>query len=185
MSILSDILDHNHQFVEEGEYEAYRTTKFPDKKIVILTCMDTRLIELLPKATGLKNGDAKIVKNAGAMVIDPFDSAVQGILVGLWQLGAEEVCVIGHRDCGMSGLKGSSSLKKMRESGIADDTLVALSERGVNLEKWLSGFESIEGNVKHSVGVLKSHPLLPKGTKVHGLIIDPGTGKLDPVVVDE
>lgn len=185
MSIISEILDHNHQFVEEEKYEAYRTTKSPDKKIVVLSCMDTRLTELLPKAMGLKNGDAKIVKNAGAMVIDPFDSAVQAILVGLWQLGAEEVVVVGHRDCGMAGLKGSASLEKMKDSGIPEDTFAALSERGVNLEKWLSGFESVEENVKHSVGMLKSHPLLPKGAKVHGLIIDPGTGKLDLVVEDQ
>ncbi|MCY9444161.1 carbonic anhydrase, partial [Bacillus spizizenii] len=42
----------------------YKTTKFPSKKLVIVTCMDTRLTELLPQAMGLKNGDAKIVKNA-------------------------------------------------------------------------------------------------------------------------
>ena len=36
--------------------------------------MDTRLTELLPAALGLKNGDAKIIKNAGGLVISAFDS---------------------------------------------------------------------------------------------------------------
>lgn len=64
MSNIPAILEHNQTFVKKKEYEAYETTKFPNKKIVILTCMDTRLTELLPKALGLCNGDAKIIKNA-------------------------------------------------------------------------------------------------------------------------
>ena len=39
--------------------------------------MDTRLTELLPKALDLKNGDAKIIKNAGGTVIHPFGSAME------------------------------------------------------------------------------------------------------------
>lgn len=185
MSIVSEIMEHNHQFVEEEAYVPYKSDKFPNRKIVVFTCMDTRLTVLLPKAMGLKNGDAKIVKNAGAIIENPYDSVVSSILVGLWQLRAEEVVVVGHRDCGMSGMKGSATLEKMKESGISEATLKEIEESGVDVEKWLSGFESIEGNVQHSVDMLKKHPLLPKGTKVHGLVIDPGTGKLDLVHEDE
>ena len=39
-------------------YEQFRTDIFPDKKLVVLTCMDTRLVELLPRAMNLRNGDA-------------------------------------------------------------------------------------------------------------------------------
>lgn len=52
------------QFVAEKGYEPYVTDKFPARKLAVLTCMDTRLTELLPKALGLRNGDAKIIKNA-------------------------------------------------------------------------------------------------------------------------
>lgn len=62
MVSLTSILEHNQRFVSEKKYEPYKTTKFPSKKLVIVTCMDTRLTELLPQAMGLKNGDAKIVK---------------------------------------------------------------------------------------------------------------------------
>ena len=71
MSRLYEILEHNRRFVVSRAYEAYRTTEIPEKKMVVLTCMDTRLIELLPKAMNLKNGDAKIVRNAGALVSHP------------------------------------------------------------------------------------------------------------------
>ena len=63
--------------------------RYPDKKMVILSCMDTRLIELLPKAMNLKNGDAKIVKNAGAIVTQPFGNVMRSILVALYKLKAE------------------------------------------------------------------------------------------------
>lgn len=75
MAILTSILKHNQSFVEEKGYEFYETTKFPEKKLVILTCMDTRLLELLHHAMGLKNGDAKIIKNAGAVVSHPLEAS--------------------------------------------------------------------------------------------------------------
>mgnify|MGYP002657392336 FL=1 len=75
---------------------------FPDKKIAILTCMDTRLVELLPAALGIRNGDVKLIKNAGGMITGPFDSAVRSLLVGIIELGVEEVMVIGHNDCGVA-----------------------------------------------------------------------------------
>lgn len=59
MTIISEILQHNQSFVREEAFRAYETTKFPDKKLVILTCMDTRLTELLPKAMGLCNATQK------------------------------------------------------------------------------------------------------------------------------
>ena len=56
--MLDEILDYNRRFVEEHRYKPYETSKYPDRKIAILTCMDTRLTHLLPAAMGLKNGEA-------------------------------------------------------------------------------------------------------------------------------
>ena len=66
--MLEDILKYNREFVERKGYEKYITNKYPDKKIAIVSCMDTRLTELLPAALGLKNGDVKIIKNAGGTI---------------------------------------------------------------------------------------------------------------------
>ena len=55
--MIDDILEFNKKFVESKGYEKYITNKYPDKKIAILSCMDTRLTELLPAALGIKNGD--------------------------------------------------------------------------------------------------------------------------------
>ena len=61
--MLDEILEFNKQFVANKGYEKYITNKYPDKKIAILSCMDTRLTELLPAALGIKNGDVKMIKN--------------------------------------------------------------------------------------------------------------------------
>lgn len=74
MSLLNEIVTYNRQFVENKDYEEFLTDKFPDKRMVILTCMDTRLVELLPKAMNLRNGDAKIIKSAGAIISHPSEA---------------------------------------------------------------------------------------------------------------
>lgn len=179
---LQEILQYNKEFVENHEYEKYETTKFPDKKMVILTCMDTRLLELLPKALNLGNGDAKIVKNAGALVSHPFGSIMRSILIALYQLQAKEVLVIAHHDCGMNGLKAEPVIEGMKERGISEETLETLAYSGIDIKQWLHGFDSVNESVRHSVDTIKNHPLMPEGIPVHGLVIDPKTGKLDLIV---
>lgn len=182
MSLLNEILDYNQSFVESREYEKYETTKFPNKKTVILTCMDTRLLELLPKALNLNNGDVKTIKNAGALVSHPFGSIMRSILIAVYQLQAEEVLVIAHHDCGMSGLKAEPVIDSMLSRGVKDETIDTLTYSGINIKKWLHGFDNVTESVEHSVEVIKNHPLMPEGVPVHGLVIDPKTGKLDLIV---
>lgn len=121
MSLLNDILEFNKTFTEQREYEKYQTSKFPDKKMAILSCMDTRLVELLPHAMNLRNGDVKIIKSAGALVTHPFGSIMRSILVAVYELNADEVCVIGHHDCGMSKISSKSMLEKIKARGIPEE----------------------------------------------------------------
>ena len=59
---MDTMLEFNKGFVERKEYEAYRTDKLPDKKLAVLSCMDTRLTSLLPAALNFKNGDVRLLK---------------------------------------------------------------------------------------------------------------------------
>lgn len=179
---LEEILDFNKKFVETKEYEIYNTTKYPDKKIAILSCMDTRLTELLPKALNLKNGDAKIIKNAGGTIIHPFGSAMRSILICVYEFDVEEIFIIGHYDCGINGMNLEKLTHKMVEKGIDLNTIDTLSRAGIKVKKWLHGFDCIEESVRESVAKVKEHPLMPNGVAVHGLIMDPVTGKLDVVI---
>ncbi|GAA4708252.1 beta-class carbonic anhydrase [Brevibacillus fulvus] len=182
MSILADILEFNQKFVETKAYEQYQTTKFPNKKLAVISCMDTRLVELLPKAMNLHNGDFKHIKSAGAIVSHPFGSVMRSILVALYELNAEEVIVVGHYDCGMSAIDPKAMIEKMTKRGVSPETIGVLQHSGIRLEEWLHGFDCVEESVRQSVSIIKQHPLIPKTTPVHGLIIDPATGKLDVIV---
>src|SRR5580692_1057213 len=179
MSALPEILAHNAAFVANREYEAFLTSPLPNKRLVIITCMDTRLVELLPKAMGLRNGDVKMIKIAGAVVSHPFGSVMRSVLVAVYQLGAEEIAVVGHHGCGMTGLSSGDVLEKARKRGVSAKTLDMLANAGINLEQWLTGFESPQAGVLASVEMIRNHPLLPKDVVIHGLIMDPTTGKLD------
>ncbi len=180
-NMLTEILSFNKEFVERKQYEEFRTTKFPDKKMVILTCMDTRLVELLNKSMNLKNGDAKIIRNAGAIVTQPFGNIMRSIIVAIYELGAAEVCVIGHKDCGMTGLNSDNVIHKALDKGISQDVISTLQHSGIQLSRWLTGFDDVRDGVTKSVGIIRNHPLLPKDVPVHGLIIDPETGELELV----
>ncbi len=185
MAMLDDILSFNRQFVSSKAYESFLTDRFPDKKIVIVTCMDTRLTELLPKAMNLKNGDAKFIKIAGAVVAAPFGSVMRSILVAIYSLGVREIYVVGHHDFAMSSMGHQAIIKQAREAGIGADVIDTLEHAGIDLESWLTGFASPAAGVHASVRMIRNHPLLPKNISVHGLLIHPDTGELDVLSIDE
>ncbi|WP_018395623.1 carbonic anhydrase [Bacillus sp. 37MA] len=182
MTLLKDILSFNETFVENKEFEKFTTTKFPNKRVVILTCMDTRLVELVTEAMNFKNGDVKIVRNAGAIVNHPFGSIMRSLLVAVYQLQADEVLIIGHHDCGMSSLSSSAMFEAMSARGVQQEVIDTLRHAGIDVDQWLEGFSSVEESVTHSVNMVKSHPLMVADIPVHGLVIDPTTGKLDLVI---
>lgn len=181
MKLLDQILRYNQRFTRDKKYQIYQTDKFPNKKLVILSCMDARLIELLPRAMNIQNGEVKMIKTAGALVSHPFGSIMRSILVAIYELKAEEVCVIGHYDCGMASIKADELTDKMIARGISQEKLDLLYHSGIEISKFLEGFDCAEDSVKHSVQLIRNHPLIPEGIAVHGLVIDPVTGRLDLV----
>ncbi len=179
--MIDDILRYNKDFVARKAYEPHMTTKYPDKKIAIVSCMDTRLTNLLLAALGLKNGDVKLIKNAGGIVSSPFDSTVRSLLVAVYELGVEDIMIIGHTDCGAQHLEPKQIIQLMLDRGISQDHVDMMKYCGINFEAWLSGFESSEQSVRASVELVAHHPLMPTDVRVHGFVIDSHTGELIPV----
>src|SRR5690625_1849473 len=126
-----------------------------------------------------------MVKNAGAISRKSFDSIIKSILVAVYQLEAEEVVVIGHHDCGMSCVTRNTLMGKMRNEGITDETFKALEDYGIDFHKEFHGFATVEESIAQSVVIIREHPLLPSHVLVHGLVIDPHTGKVDVVSIDK
>lgn len=182
---IEEMLTYNKKFVQNKGYVQYETDSIPNKKMVVFTCMESRLVELLPKALNIQNGDVKMVKNAGAIIRKSFDSIIKSILVAVYKLEAEEVVVIGHHDCGMSSVNTQSLMDQMKQEGISDETFKALEYSGIDFHHEFHGFDSVEQSIAQSVDIIRNHPLLPSYVLVHGLIIDPHTGKVDVVSIDK
>ncbi len=179
---LDNILNHNERFVFHKKYEKYTATKNPNKKIVILSCMDTRLTELLPKAMNIKNGDAKIIKNAGATITHPFGSVIRSLLLAVYEFNTEDIIVVGHYDCGMTNLDGDYIVKQMLKRGIEEKTMTILNNSLVDIGKWLEGFSCAEEMLMATVNSILNHPLFPTDINIHGLLMHPHTGALDLIV---
>lgn len=181
--LLDEILQHNEKFVDNKEYIPYQATKYPSKRMIILTCMDTRLVELIPNSLNIHNGEAIILKNAGGMITHPFGSIMRSMVVAIHELKAEEIFVIGHHHCGMNSVNPKETLQKMIKNKVTSEyTLSTLEYAGIDLQQWLHGFDNVNDMVNENISIIRNHPLIPKEIPVHGLVIDPDTGKLDLTV---
>jgi len=179
--MIDQIIQYNKTFVAQKGYEQYITDKYPDKKLAVLSCMDTRLTELLPAALGLKNGDAKIIKNAGGLVISAFDSAMRSLIVAIYELGVKEIMVVAHSHCGACHMSYDHFHHEMIARGVTDETLDVIRKCGIDLNAWLEGFKDTPESVRKTVETIKTHPLVPKDITVRGFIIDSETGALEEI----
>ena len=126
--MIDDILEFNKKFVESKGYEKYITNKYPDKKIAILSCMDTRLTELLPAALGIRNGDVKIIKNAGGVISHPFGSVIRSLMVAIYELGV---------NCGACHMNSNEMIEHMKARGIKQETIDMIRFCGVDFGAWM------------------------------------------------
>ena len=79
MTLLDSILEANRTFVRPGVFPPL--AKNPQRQFAIFTCMDTRLVDFLEPAMGIRRGDAKVIKNAGNTLVDALHGGVIRSLV--------------------------------------------------------------------------------------------------------
>lgn len=183
MSILEEILDANHNFIKKlpHEYIDYCpwSSKIPKRQLAIFTCMDTRLVDFLEPALGIRRGEAKVIKNAGNSVTGPFEATIRSLVVSIFELGVKEIFVIGHMDCGIAHATSKELTRKMLDRGISSDAIKMVEKE---LEDWLDHFHHPIDNVEDVVNKICKNPLIPNDVPVHGLIFNPQTGEVKVVV---
>ena len=81
----------------------------------------------------------------------------------------------------MGSLNPAKTIEKMIAAGIQRETLDTLEYAGIDIKRWLCGFDSVHDSVRNSVAVIRKHPLVPARVPIHGLVIDPTTGELEVV----
>lgn len=177
-TLLDAVLEANRHFVRPNAFPPL--PKSPTKQLAIFTCMDTRLVDFLEPAMGLKRGEAKVIKNAGNTIVDPMGGAViRSLVAGVFLLGVEEIFVIGHSDCGMAEVDADALKETMIRRGIPQKVI---DHHVPDLKQWLGAFSHPVENVEQVVGVIRQNPLIPRDVPVHGLLFCPNDGHLDVIV---
>jgi carbonic anhydrase len=177
-TLLDSVLQANRLFTRPNAFPPL--PKNPTRQLAIFTCMDTRLVDFLEPAMGLKRGDAKVIKNAGNTIVDPMGGAViRSLVTGIFLLGVEEVFVIGHRDCGMASVDVEGLKESMVRRGIPRKVI---DYHVPDLGTWLGSFSHPVENVEQVVGIIRQNPLIPRDVPVHGLLFCPNDGHLELVV---
>src|SRR5258706_16390623 len=160
MSVIDEVLKANE--IYSRTHESAKLTPRPERKLAILTCMDTRL---LIRTLGLKTRDAHIIRNAGGIVTD---DSLRSLLVSHYVLGTEEFMVINHTDCGlMQTTEQDLRTRVQNRAGTAAVT-----------PAFFYAFQNIEENVRHQLQKLRTHPWIPKEVAVRGFVYDVSSGRL-------
>jgi carbonic anhydrase len=160
MSVIDEALEANQIYARTHELRPL--TPRPQRKLAILTCMDTRLSI---RTMGLKTGDAHIIRNAGGIVTD---DTLRSLVISHHLLGTEEFMIINHTDCGL--MHATEEELRARIQNRAGTAAVAPA--------FFYAFKNIDENVRHQLQKLRTHPWIPKEVTVRGFVYDVVTGLL-------
>jgi carbonic anhydrase len=160
MSVIDEVLAANE--IYSRTHELRRLTPRPERKLAVLTCMDTRLSV---RTLGLKPGDAHIIRNAGGIVTD---DSLRSLLVSHYLLGTQEFMIINHTDCGL--MHTTENDLRARIQNLSGTAAIAPA--------FFFAFQNIEENVRHQLQKLRTHPWIPKEVSARGFIYDVTSGRL-------
>ena len=161
LDAFADVVDANSKFVSSFEDE--HLTGTARKGLAIVTCMDSRITPLA--VVGMKSGDAKILRNAGARVTD---DVLRTLVLATYLLAVDRVLVMPHTDCRMAS-GDEESIHASIESKHGVDT------RSVEFKMVTDQRAALATDVAS----IRSYSILPKNLVVAGAIFDVHTGKLE------
>jgi carbonic anhydrase len=160
MSVIDEVLVANE--IYSRTHELRKLTPRPERKLAVLTCMDTRLSI---RTLGLKTGDAHIIRNAGGIVTE---DTLRSLVISHYLLGTEEIMVINHTDCGLM----HTTEQELRAEIEKRSGTVAVTPA------FFYAFQNLDQNVRIQLEKLRTHPWVPKTVPVRGFVYDVTTGRL-------
>lgn len=159
-----EILAANEEFAKA--FKSSELTGRAAEGLAIVTCMDSRIDPL--RVVGMKPGDAKILRNAGARVTE---DVLRTLVLATHLLNVSKVLVMPHTDCRMASGTEEEVHEAIRKSSGVDTRSIEI--RTVKDQK-----AALEIDVLR----IKSFPFLPKEIEVMGAIFDVKSGKLERVL---
>ena len=179
MSVLKEVLQANKEYV--ASFGDKGTLALPPARgFAILTCMDARLDPA--KYAGLSEGDAHVIRNAGARA---SDDAIRSLVISYKLLGTKEWFVIHHSNCGMEfftdevmrGLLAQSlETAALGDAGFYDIGKGPGSTEAEYID-WLT-ISDRDRAVVEDVQRIRRHPLVPAGIPIYGYVYEVETGVL-------
>jgi carbonic anhydrase len=158
--MFDDLLEANRRY--RSEFHDSGVEGRAAKALAVLTCIDSRIDPLA--MLGLRAGDAKIIRNAGARVTD---DSLRSLVLAVNLLGVTRVCVVQHTDCAVIGS--------------TEDDIRARVEaaRGVDATGWdfLAAPDQL-ATLRQDLERIGSCPLLPPTLQVGGFVFDVHSGEL-------
>jgi carbonic anhydrase len=132
------------------------------KGLAVLTCIDSRIDPLA--LLGLKAGDAKIIRNAGARVTE---DALRSLVLATNLLGVNRVCVVAHTECAMIGTTEDEMRARIG------------AVRGVEADGWeFLASEDQLATLHDDLAAIEACELLPPDLVVGAFILDVRSGEL-------
>jgi len=132
--------------------------------LAVVTCMDSRIDPLA--ILGMKAGDVKILRNAGARVTD---DVLRTLVLACYLLDVTRVLVMPHTRC--------------RMVGSAEEDLHALIEERYGVDTYSLEFRTVldqEASLRRDIRRIRSFPMLPGDLLVGGAVYDVDTGRIAP-----
>jgi carbonic anhydrase len=157
-----DLFAANSEYQKTFKYSGL--TGSAAKGLAIVTCMDSRINPL--SVVGMRSGDAKILRNAGARVTE---DVLRTLVLATYLLNVNRILVMPHTDCRMAQGEEAAIHK------LIDD------QYGVNTSslEFRTTTDQI-GALASDVNRVRSYPLLRDGVVVAGAVYDVKTGKITP-----
>src|SRR5690242_8785620 len=165
MSVIDEVIQANEIYART--HELRKLTPRPERRLAVLTCMDTRLSI---RTLGLKTGDAHIIRNAGGIVTD---DSLRSLVVSHYLLGTEEFMVINHTDCGLM-LTSEQDLRTRIQNRAGTAAIAPAS---------VYAFQHSDENVRHQWQKLRTPPWITKQVAVRGFVYDVSSGRLREITM--
>ncbi|MDQ6874197.1 MAG: carbonic anhydrase [Actinomycetota bacterium] len=166
MSAFTDVLSANAEYADQFT-DAGRPGRAA-RGLAVVTCMDSRISPL--DMLGLRHGDAKILRNAGARVTD---DVLRTLVLAVHLLGVDRVMVVAHTDCRMASVTDAEVHEEIARSAGIDTRSLDIAT-----------IADQRGTLAADVQRIRSSPYLPAGLPVTGCIYDVHTGRLEVAVPD-
>lgn len=160
----ADVFAANKSYVEN--YALKGLEPIAASGLAVITCMDSRIEPLT--MLGLKPGDAKILRNAGARVTD---DVLRTLVLAVTLLGVTRVLMVPHTKCKMA----SAELDELH-AVIKDSS--GIDTRSLDLRPSKDQLGALRSDIQRII----SWPYLPRDLPVAGALFDVDTGSLTPMV---